>query len=377
MSETAGPFNFEPTVLAKTPVNRSGVGQRRGHKYKHSSISHQIFLEPPPRAPQALPNSLPIPTLSECCVSMSKDQKGRLAWCLCHVATAGYTLWTAHGSMAMTGLSHLLLFDALGAILCVGVDVIGNFEVWKRSSIRHPFGLERMEVLAGFALSILLFFMGADLISHIARHLLEDNQRRSHHLYRIVPGSVDVTALLAVVSTLISAFALRNHSRIGKTISFTYIKSLPSFLSNPSHILTLSCSSLLLLAPLLSVPLYPWLDGLIACVVAFSMCFLGVRLIGNLGSMLLVSYSDQGLQGVLRDISMYPDVSEVEEAKFWHVHCGLGVASIKLRVATSEDNLSKLQQSIAKMVRRSLGEGYGADGRKWEVSIQTTVEQPS
>ena len=32
------------------------------------------------------------------------------------------------------------MFDALGASLCVAVDVLSNFEVWGRSSIRHPFG---------------------------------------------------------------------------------------------------------------------------------------------------------------------------------------------------------------------------------------------
>ena len=47
---------------------------------------------------------------------------------------------TGDGSLALTALSHLLVFDALGAFLCVGVDVLGNFEVWKRASVRHPFG---------------------------------------------------------------------------------------------------------------------------------------------------------------------------------------------------------------------------------------------
>lgn len=32
------------------------------------------------------------------------------------------------------------MFDALGASVCVVVDVLSNFEVWKRSSVRHPFG---------------------------------------------------------------------------------------------------------------------------------------------------------------------------------------------------------------------------------------------
>lgn len=99
-----------------------------------------MFLEPTPRAPLALPASLPIPTFKECRKSMSKEQQLRISWCLCHALVAAYTLWSAQGSLAMTALSHLILFDALGATLCVVVDVLGNFEVWKRSSIRHPFG---------------------------------------------------------------------------------------------------------------------------------------------------------------------------------------------------------------------------------------------
>jgi hypothetical protein len=118
------------------------IGQRRGHRYKHSSVStqHQIFLEPPPRAPLALPASLPIPTFKEAWKSMSKEQTVRISWCLCHALVAAYVLYSAQGSLALTALSHLIFFDAISATICVVVDVFCNFEVWKRSSIRHPFG---------------------------------------------------------------------------------------------------------------------------------------------------------------------------------------------------------------------------------------------
>lgn len=118
------------------------MGQRRGHRYKHSSVStqHQIFLEPPPRAPLALPASLPIPTFKEAWKSMSKEQTTRIVWCLCHALVAAYVLYSAQGSLALTALSHLIFFDAISATICVVVDVFCNFEVWKRSSIRHPFG---------------------------------------------------------------------------------------------------------------------------------------------------------------------------------------------------------------------------------------------
>lgn len=291
------------------------------------------------------------------------------------MGVAGYTLWKSHGSMAATGLAHLVLFDALGAMVCVGVSVMGNFEVWRRSSISHPFGLERAEVLLGFALAVLLFFMGGDLISHLVQHFVNPHGHDSGSTRQITPGGVDVTALFAVVSTLVSAVGLQNHAQIGKTVSQAYMKS-TSLLRNPFHFLSLSCSCLLLVLPLLSIPLYPWLDQLLASAIALSMCTLSVRLIKSLGSMLLMSYSGPGVTEVLQDISAHPDVCGIEASQFWQVHYGLGLANIKLRVAVPEENLAKLQQRITSMVRHSLGGGYGTGGLRWEVSVQMTIEPP-
>ncbi|KAF7594678.1 Endoplasmic reticulum zinc transporter [Aspergillus hancockii] len=375
---SAGPFNFQTTTMAKSPVVKSNIGQRRGHKYKHSSISHQIFLEPPPRAPLALPNSLPIPTFKECRASMSKDQTTRFWWSVCHMFVAAYTLWSAHGSLAMTALSHLILFDSLGALLCVAVDVLGNFEVWKRSSVRHPFGLERAEVLAGFAMCVLLLFMGMDLISHNLQHFLESSGHEPHHSHvheRVSIGSVDLTALLAISSTLVSAIGLKNHGRIGKAMRFGYIESLPSVLSNPSHFLTLSCSTLLLLLPLVSVRLYNWLDVLLSSTISISMCVIGVRLVKTLGSMLLLSYSGPGVADVIRDIEADPCVFGVDDARFWQVHYGLCMANVKLRVSGSEENLIRLRERISSLIKNRLAGGYGSGGQRWEVSLQFTIEK--
>ncbi|KAI9827755.1 MAG: Endoplasmic reticulum zinc transporter [Thelocarpon impressellum] len=378
------PFNFQPTTLSASPIMRSNVGQRRGHKYKHSSVSHQIFLEPIPRAPLALPASLPMPTFAECRRSMSREQRSRISWCLCHAAVAGYTWWSAQGSLALTALSHLILFDALGATLCVVVDVLGNFEVWKRSSVRHPFGLERAEVLAGFAMSVFLLFMGMDLISHNLQHVLEYMGHAPHHEHqhqRVSPGSVDVASLVAIVSTLVSALGLGNHARIGKAMRFAYIEALPSVLSNPSHFLTLSCSALLLLLPLLSVRMYIWLDRLLSSTIAVAMCVLGVRLVKSLASMLLMSYAgNAAVAGVVRDLEADPAVSAVDEARFWQVHYGLCMANLKLRarggvLGPGDEGCSRLRDRIASLVRNRLGGGYGSgQGQRWEVSTQITLE---
>lgn len=356
------------------------IGQRRGHKYKHSSVSHQFFLEPEPRAPLALPNSLPVPTLKECQKSMSKDQNTRFWWSICHMAVAAYTLWSAEGSLALTALSHLILFDSLGAMLCVVVDILGNFEVWKRSSIRHPFGLERAEVLAGFAMSVLLLFMGLDLISHNLQHVLEGlGSHEAHHSHgheRVSAGEVDSASLLAIVATLVSALGLKNHARIGKAMRFAYIESLPSILANPSHFLTISCSLLLLLLPLLSIKLYLWLDRALSTTIALSMCILGFRLVRTLGFMLLMSYdSGNTVADIMRDIESDPSVTAIEGAKFWQVHYGLCMACLTLRVRGNDDGLSRLRDRVTGLVKGRLGGGYGGGGTRWEVSVQFDLDR--
>ncbi|KAG6989819.1 hypothetical protein G7Y79_00063g093700 [Physcia stellaris] len=374
-----GIFKFQPTSLATSPVTKSSVGQRRGHKYKHSSVSHQIFLEPTPRAPLALPNSLPVPTLKECRQSMSREQTFRFLWSIIHMFVAAYTLWSAEGSLAMTALSHLILFDALGAMLCVVVDVLGNFEVWKRSSIRHPFGLERAEVLAGFAMSVFLLFMGMDLISHNLQHLLEGvGKHEPHHSHdhdRVSSGEVDSAALLAIVSTVVSALVLGNHARIGKAMRFAYMESLPSILANPSHFLTISCSAVLLLLPLLSIGMYLWLDRALSGTIAISMCILGFRLVKALGFMLLMSYNGNGVAEVMRDIESDPSVTAIEEARFWQVHYGLCMANLQLRVRGTEDGMARLSERVTSLVKNRLGGGYGSGGQKWEVSTQLNIDR--
>ncbi|KAH8672792.1 cation efflux family-domain-containing protein [Tricladium varicosporioides] len=377
------PFNFQTQIISDTPaVAKSNIGQRRGHRYKHSSVSaqHQIFLEPPPRAPLALPASLPIPTFKEAWHSMSKEQRVRISWCACHALVAAYVLYSAAGSLALTALSHLIFFDAISATICVVVDVFCNFEVWKRSSIRHPFGLQRAEVLAGFAMSVFLLFMSFDLISHNLKHILESvGTHTPHHPHahsRGTPGSVDSAALLSIIATLISAIGLKNHARIGRAMRFTYISSLPSVLSNPSHFLTLSCSTIMLILPLLSLPLYLWLDRLLCTFMALSMLILGTRLAIAQGSMLLMSYSEKGVSDVMREIGREPMILQVEEARFWQVHFGLCMANIKLVVRGDDGQVQKLRERITVLVRNRLGGGYGrGGGLKWEVSVQCTLDK--
>ncbi|GAB7349913.1 hypothetical protein MBLNU459_g0602t1 [Dothideomycetes sp. NU459] len=385
-SNVKNPFNFTTQQYTAGKVAaKPDMGKRRGHKYKHSSISHQIFMEPPPRAPLQLPASLPMPTRKEVHKSMTTDQKARLAWCLCHFLVAAYVQWSAHGSLAMTALSRLLFFDAAGAVTCVVVDMMGNFEVWKRSSIKHPFGLERVDVLAGFGMAVFIGFMGLDILSHGIQHSLENSgshvPHSSHSHSRVSAGEVDLSALLAIVSTLVSAVLLKNHARIGRAMRFELMAGWGNVLGNPSHFLTLSCSALLLLLPLLSIQTYTWFDGALSFTIALSMIAFGTRLGSSLATVLLMSYSGPGGSGSVRDIiseiETDPAVSAIEDARFWQVHYGLCMANLSLRYRGGDYgvDMTRLRDRISTLVRNRLGGGYGSGALKWEISVQLIRER--
>jgi Co/Zn/Cd efflux system component len=299
-----------------------------------------------------------------------------------------YIFFKSEGSLAAMALSHLVFFDAGSAAVCVVVDVLGNFEVWRRSSIRHPFGLERAEVLAGFAMSVFLLFGGFDLISHNLKHFLESlgdhEAHHAHHHDRVSAGSVDLVAAAAIVSTLISAYVLKNHARIAKVMRVSYLAALPSVLSNPFHFLTLSLSALITLLPLLSITLYTWLDTLICAGISLAMFTLGFRVAVAQGLMLLMSYGgssgNAGVSSVLREIESDSSVTSVDDAQFWQVHYGLCMANLKLSLARGydENSLGKLRSRISSLVQNRLGEGYGTGGNvRWEVTLQLSTESTS
>ncbi|KAI5360667.1 Putative cation efflux protein [Septoria linicola] len=389
------PFNFTPVQYERSPSISSLGGAekklvgRRGHKYRHSSIhaSHMEGIIKPPQAsrtPLSVPASLPMPTRKEAWWSMTKQQTTRLTWCICHFLVAGYVQFSGAGSLAMTALSRLLLFDAAGATVCVVVDVMGNFEVWKRSSIKHPFGLERADVLAGFGMAVFIGFMGLDVISHGIQHSLENlgtHVAHSPHAHeRVGTAHVDFASLLSIASTLVSAVLLKNHARMGKAMRVGLLAGWGKILGNPSHFLTLSCSLAILLLPFLTTKYYAAFDFALSLVIACFMVLTGTRLGSSLSSMLLMSArSPAEDKYALRDIAddvanCDPSITNVDEARFWQVHYGSGMANLKLRYRKSRggygmtDDLTRVRQNVTKLIQRRLA------GLRWEVSIQLSVE---
>lgn len=228
--------------------------------------------------------------------------------------------------------------------------------------------------------------MGLDVLSHAIEHALENQGNHVphsvHHHTRISPGSIDIAALLAIVSTLVSALLLKNHARVGKAMRLEFIAGWGKIFGNPSHFLTLSCSTLLLLLPLLSIKTYTWFDTVLSLTIALTMIAFGVRLGTSLASMLLMSYSGSrsgaSISEIISEIESENSVTGVDEARFWQVHYGLCMANLKLRYRGGGgygDEVTRLRDRVVSLVRNRLGGGYGGGGQKWEVSVQLALER--
>ncbi|KAI3405502.2 ZRG17 [Candida oxycetoniae] len=353
------PFNFQPQELS---INSNSSNQslhvkpahRKGHKYKHSSISMNLFQEPSPASItdtqlKAIPDSYPIPNYKEAFSSITKNQKLRLLWVSIHFVSSIIVFITGYklGQSSLSTLAHLIFYDSLGSLFIVLVDVMANFEVWGNSSIAYPFGLERLEVLVGFGLSASLVMLGFDLLSHFMEEFVlswvshdnhTEHEHLSHHVHEEDSGSItnvfayETVLLFTLVVSLISSNLILAYDRINELLNspekkpysngmtqnvlleqqqqkqqqqqqkemkeWRIFKVISAWRNYPTHLVTITYTLFLVIIPLVPETLIKDLaydmNKCATFLVASLLCYNGWSLVKSLGEILLCAfpYSD-------------------------------------------------------------------------------------
>ncbi|CCD27422.1 Zn(2+) transporter ZRG17 NDAI_0K02310 [Naumovozyma dairenensis CBS 421] len=173
------PFDFTSTssLAPQLPQQNqtSRASFRKGHRYKHSSVSMNFFQEPEVKIPLNIAKSLPIPNF--------KDLLKNLPWPKSHfqllitslqMISCIVTFQIGHSKSwnNFITLSHFITYDILGSLVIIFVESLSQFEVWSTGTITFPFGLNRMDVLLSFALAVSLCFVGLDLLFHILEEFI-------------------------------------------------------------------------------------------------------------------------------------------------------------------------------------------------------------
>lgn len=345
-SPSKQPFNFQLQDMGGLHGSSLVVkaAHRKGHRYKHSSVSMNLFQEPIPVAdanqqPDLIPDLYPIPNARESWNSVNPSQKLKLMLSFTHFFTAMLVFVTGvriHQPSFST-LAHLVFYDSLGSLVVAFVDVMSNFEVWSKPSIAYPFGLGRLEVLMGFALSTSLVMVGCDLVSHFVEEMVvsfvvpNSDDTTEHGAHHIHSSDLETTSwlfyelilILVMAVTWITSNYIFDHGSISDMMADTETKLVKSkilqgrdtggllsatgkrtpsqvkvvtstLVKNPVRLLTMVYSFFLSLLPLVPALVKESvgfdLNEVSTLVVASTLCYAGWKLVNPLGGILLISF---------------------------------------------------------------------------------------
>lgn len=312
------PFNFSsapikpqlPNGSHQTPPSSSSRASfRKGHRYKHSSVSMNFFQEPEVKIPLNISKSLPIPD--------SEDLIKNLPWPKAHIqliislsqfilCIAVFYLGRKNNWTNFITFSHFIAYDIIGALVTILVENLSQFQVWSTGTITFPFGLNRVDVLLSFGLAVSLCFVGLDLVFHIIEESIvllvetrdhssdthsdiEQSIPHSHHgssePFTLVGSDYSTWYLTLLVSIALSTLSLYK----------IYYSNTNSKLKTKNPLITISYGFYLMVYPVLANQFYNFSDYIATIAIAFFILLHGLKIAEWTGVILLMGLSTTSL----------------------------------------------------------------------------------
>lgn len=298
----------------------------------------------------------------------------QLSWAIFHLVISLCVMKYNAASLAASSLSKCITFDAFGIASAAVFQILDHFPVWQSSSIKHPFGLKRAEVVVRFGTAVFLTYSGVELIREVVERLIIGGGHGHGPTDAIHPDPHSLSSDLMPVSmittigiTLFAAVVFDNHGQLCQALN---LEDLPRVLQNPFHLLTVVPATILLLLALSGLDLHGAVDRSIASAIAISLMWIGLTLIYRLGSILLMTYPSSAIETLYQEIENDDSVASVD-GKVWQVWTGLVVVSMKVAVRGGESSEVRVRERIIRYTRDVLGGGYGSGkATRFEVRVE-------
>lgn len=349
------PFNF-----GSQTANASRTSFRKGHRYKHSSVSMNFFQEPEVKIPLNIAKSLPIPDLN--------DLVKNLSWPRAHIQLAitllqfvacivTFQLGQTKSWSNFVTLSHFITYDIIGSLIIIVVENLSHFEVWSTGTITYPFGLNRVDVASSFASAVTLCFVGLDLVFHMIEEFIvffvesaEDSENHdeiassiphSHHS----GGGLDLTAgdfnlwyLVLFINFTLSFLSL----------SKTFYANKNSKLKTKNPLITISYTFYLAIYPALFNSLHAISDYMAATLIAIFILIHGYTIAEWTSTILLLGFSTTTIPA--STLLHNPTVEESGKSKSKSIVSSLNLSTQEPAVLKSriKEEIEKLAEFVAK-----------------------------
>ncbi|KAI8597681.1 cation efflux protein [Dissophora ornata] len=306
-------------------------------------------------------------------------QKTMFTWILIHSTIAVMT-WLSGmraGSLSIIGLAYMMLFDAFGVLNIFVSSVVHTDARMKKSTVKHPFGVQRFEILFGLFNAIFLLFIGMNMLKESLEHMmLEDDHHGGNEHGPVVRVPLFWTAI-ALGATLISSLGYQNHKQFCLLLnSGTLTSTQAAFARSDSSKLTalvrnqFTLTSLACVVGVILVAMFPHVDALdkvVAIGQSLVMFSLGGPLTKVLGMILLQTTPPGALEGVEESIrhlsATNPAILRMERAHVWTNTYGQLVGTLIVSVAKGADEQAILAsihqrlQSFLDLDAQSVGTG--------------------
>ncbi|CAG8612234.1 863_t:CDS:10, partial [Ambispora leptoticha] len=292
--------------------------KEHNHKsYRHHNHEHDTFI------------SKPLPSISHIFSNLHSSQKTLFTWACVHLIL-GIALWLKGqrgDRLALLGFGYLVIFDALGVFAKFISAVILTYRSLQVSTLRHPFGVQRYEVLFGFMSIIYLLFVAMYTMKESLEHLmLETSQEHYDEGSSAFPFFL---VLSSIGATLISSMFYQNHQDFCEVLrknSYSNYQPkndiLSSVFSNYFTMLTLGCGISVVAAGLIAEknPTLGWLDVILSLLESILMFLIAKPVATLLGKILLQTTPDTispNLEACLREIQHDPSILRIIAVHVW------------------------------------------------------------
>ncbi|KAI7880314.1 hypothetical protein K492DRAFT_162754 [Lichtheimia hyalospora FSU 10163] len=305
----------------------------------------------------------PFPSWTDIFAQLAPMQKTIFTWFLIH-SGIGVLVWWAgasRDSLAIMGLSYLVIFDALGVLNTFVSDVARTHPAFLASSTKRPFSARRYEIVFAMATTIYLLFVTMYTTKESLEHLLTEDAGHHDQEHSKSLGFIGFIILcISMAATIISCVNLRNHDNLVRYLrrspptvhGFSY-NVINGARGNAVNIVLSNIYTTSILASCLVVLVFfvlgfasPMTDKFLAFGESVIMLYLGGPTAMALMKLLLQTTPDvarSGIESRLFEIRQNPDVVAIDRVHFWQNTYGKCVGTIEVQVKPTADEENILQ----------------------------------
>lgn len=259
----------------------------------------------------------------------------------------------ATGSLALLSDAGHMLTDVVGlgmALAAISLATRHERRAQEPAGRRHTFGLYRLEILAAFMNSVLLF--------GVAGYVLYEAVQRLREPAEVLSGPMLVVAVLGLVANLVVFALLREGAKESLNVQGAYLEVLAD---------TVGSVGVILAAVLLQVFGWSWVDPVVGAAIGLWILPRTWRLGGQAVRILLQSappgFDVARLEGELGDL---PGVVDVHDLHVWTLTSEMEAASAHLMTTPGADAHQVLDRA-----RSLLHDGYAIDHTTFQVEPST------